>query len=126
ALAKAEGAGDHTWRAYLSTAAITTRPAVNARDRIGSGPWYNAGGALVAMNIEQLHSARSLINKEIAVTERLDAVNGVGETPNKHDILTGSRPDGTAFRGNDDLTCGNWTSRDAGRAQVGHYDSLGQ
>ena len=125
-LAKAEGAGDHTWRAYLSTAATATRPAVNARDRIGKGPWYNAGGELVAMNIEQLHSARSLIGKEIAVTERLDLVNGVGETPNRHDILTGSRPDGTAFKGNEDLTCGNWTSSGAGSAQVGHHDRMAQ
>jgi hypothetical protein len=125
-LANAEGAGDHRWRAYLSTAATATQPAVNARDRIGSGPWYNAGGDLVAMNIEQLHGARSLVNKETALTERADPVNGVEDTPNRHDILTGSRPDGTAFTGNGDLTCGNWTSSGAGRAQVGHHDGKGQ
>ena len=126
ALAKAEGAGDHTWRAYLSTTATKTDPAVNARDRIGSGPWYNSGGSLIASTIAQLHSADSGINKENAVTERLDPVNGVGDTPNVHDMLTGSRPDGTAFDGNEDLTCGNWTSSSKGRAQVGHHDRMGQ
>ena len=125
-LAKAEGAADHTWRAYLSIAATDTQAQVNARDRIGRGPWYNAGGELIAMNLEQLHDARSLLNKETAVTERADSVNGVGDTPNTHDILTGSRPDGTAFSGNEDLTCRNWTSSGAGRAQVGHHDRAGQ
>ena len=126
ALAKAEGAGDHTWRAYLSTTATKTESAVNARDRIGSGPWYNSGGVLIATTIAQLHSAESGINKENAVTERLDPVNGVGDTPNVHDMLTGSRPDGTAFNGNEDLTCGNWTSSSQGRAQLGHHDRMGQ
>jgi hypothetical protein len=126
ALAKAEGSGDHTWRAYLSATATATSPAVNARDRIGTGPWYNAGGELIATNIEQLHSAANKINKETAVTQRFDPVNGVGDRPNMHDILTGSRPDGTAFEANEDLTCGNWTSSDAGRAQVGHHDRMGQ
>ena len=126
ALSKAEGSGDHTWRAYLSTTATATALAVNARDRIGTGPWYNAEGSLVAENLEQLHSGESRINKETAVTERLDPVNGVGDTPNKHDILTGSEPDGTAFTGNDDLTCGNWTSSGPGRAQVGHHDRMGR
>jgi hypothetical protein len=126
ALAKAEGSGDHTWRAYLSTTATPTAPAVNARDRIGKGPWYNAEGLLVATNIDQLHAADSRINKETAVTERLEPVNGAGDKPNVHDILTGSRPDGTAFEGGEDLTCGNWTSSSAGRAQVGHHDRMGQ
>ena len=126
ALAKAESAADHTWRAYLSTAATSTQAAVHARDRIGRGPWYNAAGELVAMNLAQLHTASSLLNKDTAVTERADSVNGVGETPNRHDILTGSRPDGTAFSGNEDLTCRNWTSGRAGRAQVGHHDRAGQ
>jgi hypothetical protein len=125
ALANAEGSGDHTWRAYLSTTATTTSPAVNARDRIGAGPWYNAGGDLVAANVADLHGAESKINKDTAVTERLDPVNGVGDTPNMHDILTGSRPDGTSFEGMD-LTCNNWTSSGAGRAQVGHHDRMGQ
>lgn len=125
ALAKSEGAGDHTWRAYLSTTATATEPAVNARDRIGTGPWYNAEGSLVAASLAQLHGGESPINKETAVTERLDPVNGVGDTPNRHDILTGSQPDGTAFQGNEDLTCGNWTSSAMGRAQVGHHDRMG-
>ncbi|HEY3044500.1 MAG TPA: hypothetical protein VGJ39_10765, partial [Vicinamibacterales bacterium] len=110
----------------LSATATATSPAVNARDRIGTGPWYNAGGELIATNIEQLHSAANKINKETAVTQRFDPVNGVGDRPNMHDILTGSRPDGTAFEANEDLTCGNWTSSDAGRAQVGHHDRMGQ
>jgi hypothetical protein len=125
ALAKAEGAGDHTWRAYLSTSASAGQPAVNARDRIGTGPWYNSGGILVAENVEQLHSDANRINKDNAVTERLDPVNGVGETPTMHDILTGSRPDGTAFPPADDLTCTSWTSSGPGRAQVGHHDRRG-
>ena len=126
ALAKAEGSADHTWRAYLSTTAIAGQAAVNARDRIGKGPWYNAEGLLIAASVEQLHSESNKVNKEMAVTERLDMVNGVGDTPNTHDILTGSRPDGTAPGSGDDLTCGNWTSRGAGRAQVGHHDRMGQ
>jgi hypothetical protein len=126
ALAKAEGSGDHNWRAYLSTMTTRTEPAVHARHRIGNGPWYNAEGFLIAADIEQLHSAASRINRQTAVTERLDHVNGVGDTPNRHDILTGSRPDGTAFDGNEDLTCGNWTSSGGGRAQVGHHDRMGQ
>jgi hypothetical protein len=126
ALAKAEGSGDHTWRAYLSAGASNGQPAVNARDRIGKGPWYNAEGILIAANLEQLHGENRTFNKETAVTERLDTVNGVGDTPNTHDILTGSRPDGTAFPDGQDLTCRNWTSNAAGRAQVGHHDRLGQ
>src|SRR5437870_4872365 len=124
-LAKAEGSGDHTWRAYLSTSATPNQPAVNARDRIGKGPWYNAEGSLVAANLDELHSDMNKISKETAVTERLDQVSGVGDTPNMHDILTGSRPDGTAFDARDDLTCGNWTSSTTGRAQAGHHDRRG-
>jgi hypothetical protein len=125
ALAQAEGSGDHTWRAYLSTSATETQPAVNARDRIGTGPWYNAEGLLIAANLDELHSDKARINKETAVTEKLDAVNGVGDAPNRHDILTGSQPDGTAFPPGKDLTCGNWTSSSAGNAQVGHHDRRG-
>ncbi|HEY7171664.1 MAG TPA: hypothetical protein VH417_12525 [Vicinamibacterales bacterium] len=125
ALAKAEGAGDHTWRAYLSTAA-GSQPAVNARDRIGSGPWYNGEGNRIALNPGELHGGMNAIDKENAVTERIDPVNGVGDTPNRHDILTGSRADGTAFPAGTDLTCNNWTSSGAGRAQVGHHDRQGQ
>jgi hypothetical protein len=125
ALATAEGAGDHTWRAYLSTSARDGQPAVNARDRIGAGPWYNAEGTLVAANLDELHAEKSAISKQTAVTERLDTVNGVDDSPNQHDILTGSRADGTAFTGGEDLTCGNWTSGGGGRAQVGHHDRQG-
>ena len=125
ALAQAEGAGDHTWRAYLSTSAADRQPAMNARDRIGKGPWYNAEGLLIAANLDELHGGKNIISKETAVTERLDPVNGVGDTPNVHDILTGSRPDGTAFPSSDDLTCRNWSSSAAGRAQVGHHDRRG-
>ena len=125
-LAQAERAGDHTWRAYLSTSATQNEPAVNARDRIGRGPWYNAEGNRVAANVDDLHGRQSKISKETAVTERLDPVNGVGDTANVHDMLTGSRPDGTAFPGNTDLTCGNWKSSGNGRAQVGHHDRMGQ
>jgi hypothetical protein len=125
ALAKAEGAGDHLWRAYLSTSATDGQPAVNARDRIGTGPWYNAEGLLVAASLDALHSDRSRISKELAVTETLDQVSGAGDAENAHDILTGSRPDGTAFPAGDDLTCRHWTSDAAGRAQVGHHDRQG-
>jgi hypothetical protein len=126
ALATAEGAGDHTWRAYLSASAADGQLAVNARDRIGTGPWYNAEGLLIASSLEALHGEKSRIGKETAVTERLDPVNGVGDTPNMHDILTGSRPDGTAFPAGEDLTCRNWTSSAEGRAQVGHHDRQGR
>ena len=126
ALAAAEYAGDHTWRAYLSTMATATETAVHARDRIGAGPWYNAEGLLIAANVDQLHGNGNRMTKATATTERLDPVNGVGDTPNRHDILTGSKPDGTAFDGLDDLTCGNWTSTSAGRVQMGHHDRLGR
>ena len=125
ALAKAEGSGDHTWRAYVSTSAADGQPAVNARDRIGKGPWYNAEGLLIAATLDELHSEKNNISKETAVTERLDSVNGVGDTPNVHDILTGSRPDGTAYPASEDMTCKNWTSGVEGRAQVGHHDRRG-
>ena len=125
ALAQAEGAGDHTWRAYLSVSAMDGQPAVNARDRIGKGPWYNAEGLLIAATLDELHSDKGRIDKEIAVTEKLDPVNGVGDNLNVHDILTGSRPDGTAYAAGEDLACRNWTSSSEGRAQVGHHDRRG-
>ena len=121
ALAKAEGSGDHMWRAYLSTMATSTSPGVNARDRIGKGPWYNALGDRIAIDLQQLHGNSSTINLENAVTERGDTV-----TLEDHDILTGSRPDGTSYPGTGDLTCANWTSSSSGRAQVGHFDRMGQ
>jgi hypothetical protein len=118
ALATAEGAGDHTWRAYLSTSPAGGQPAVNARDRIGKGPWYNAEGLLIAANLDELHSDGNRISHETAVTEKLDPVT-------LHDILTGSRPDGTAYVDGLDLTCRNWTSGSEGRAQLGHHDRRG-
>ncbi|HEX7071339.1 MAG TPA: hypothetical protein VF190_11055 [Rhodothermales bacterium] len=124
-LAEAVGAGDRTWRAYLSTTAADGAAAVNARDRIGSGPWYNSNGVLVASDVDDLHSADVNLNKQTALTERGDTVNGRGDTPNVHDILTGSQLDGTAFPGPDDTTCGNWTSSGDGSARVGHHDRQG-
>jgi len=120
ALAQAEGAGDHTWRAYLSTEATGAAPAVNARDRIGGGPWYNAEGDLIAQHLAQLHGAMSKLGKETAVTESAAEVN-----VEQHEILTGSRPDGTAFTGGAQRTCGSWSSNGAGSAQVGYFDRSG-
>jgi hypothetical protein len=121
ALAQAQGAGDHTWRAYLSTEATATTPAVNARDRIGGGPWYNSGGDLIAPHLAALHGSQSKLAKDTAVTEVSDEVS-----PETHEILTGSRPDGTAFPGNAQRTCNNWTSSGAGSAQVGYSDRMGR
>lgn len=120
------GFGDKTWQAYLSTTARDGAPAVNARDRIGTGPWYNHGGVMIAENLEQLHG-ENMLNKETGLTEKGDPVNGRGDSPNMHDILTGSRADGTAFDTGDDTTCDNWTSSadGTGAAQVGHHDRIG-
>jgi hypothetical protein len=123
-LAAAAGAGNRTWRAYLSTTATPSAPAVNARDRIGEGPWLNAKGVVVAYNIGELHAANSL-TKQTALTEKGEVVNGRGDTPNRHDILTGSKADGTAFTGSDDTTCGNWTKSGDGSAMLGHHDRQG-
>jgi hypothetical protein len=121
ALAAAAGAGSRTWHAYLSTQGAQ---AVNARDRIGNGPWQNAKGVVIAKDVTELHATNNL-NKQTAITEKGDMVNGAGDTPNKHDILTGSQPDGTAFSGSDDKTCGNWTKSGEGIAIVGHHDRKG-
>jgi hypothetical protein len=123
-LAQAAGAGARTWRAYLSTQAADGAPAVNARDRIGKGPWKNSKGAVIAKDVAELHGANN-INKETALTEKGGTVNGYGDSPNRHDILTGSQPDGTAFAGPDDRTCKNWTSSTQGAAMVGHSDLNG-
>jgi hypothetical protein len=123
--AQAVGAGGRTWRAYLSTSAGPGAAAVNARDRIGAGPWYNAKGVPVAMSVADLHSANNRLNKETALTESGLVVNGRGDTPNRHDILTGSQADGTAFTDGGDKSCGNWTSSGEGSAQVGHHDRQG-
>jgi hypothetical protein len=129
-LAAAAGAGARTWRAYLSTpptlAAANTPAvaAVHARDRIGRGPWHNAKGALIARDIAHLHNGNNL-NKDTALDERGNAVRGRGDTPNEHDILTGSRADGTAFAPQTDTTCKAWTSSTEGSAIVGHHDRVG-
>jgi hypothetical protein len=123
-LAAAAGAGGKTWRAYLSTSAAAGASAVNAKDRIGKGPWQNAKGVVVAKDVAELHGANNL-TKQTALTEKGDIVNGRGDTPNKHDVLTGSQPDGTAFAGTDDTTCGNWTKSGEGSAIVGHSDRTG-
>ena len=123
-LAAAAGAGSRTWRAYLSTSAAAGQPAVNARDRIGPGPWYNAKGVLIAQNVAELHGENKL-TKETQLNEKGEVVNGRGDTPNRHDILTGSQLDGTAFTDGADHTCNNWTSNATGSAQVGHHDRQG-
>ena len=124
ALATAVGAGKRTWRAYLSTTENGV-PKVNARDRIGSGPWQNVKGDVIAINLAQLHGDNKL-TKQTALTEKGQVVNGRGDTPNMHDILTGSQPDGTAIAGvGVDTNCGNWTKDGAGAAMVGHSDRTG-
>jgi hypothetical protein len=125
ALAKAAGAGGKTWRAYLSTQPADGKPAVNARDRIGKGPWQNAKGVVIAKDVADLH-ANSKIDKASGLTEKGEPVKGRGDTPNTHDILTGSQSDGTAFPAGDDRTCGNWTKGGAdGAVMVGHHDRMG-
>jgi hypothetical protein len=131
-LATAVGADNNTWHAYLSTQARGNEPAVNARDRIGQGPWYNSRSAAIAQNLADLHGdtlelARlgSNLFKQSAVNEKGQLVNGAGDTPNMHDMLTGSQPDGRAYIDNADHTCNNWTSSSEGSAQVGHSDRTG-
>ena len=124
-LAQAAGAGSRTWAAYLSASAADGKPAVNARDRIGSGPWFNAKGVQVASSVADLHSDNNKLSKEVSLTEKGAMVNGRGDSPNRHDILTGSQLDGTAFAAGSDTTCGNWTSSGEGAAQVGHHDRVG-
>jgi len=131
-LAAAAGRGNVTWHAYLSTQAASGQPAVNARDRIGPGPWYNAKGQQIAANVAELHGdtleqARlgNRVNKMTAVTEKGEMIKGVGDQPNQHDMLTGSMPDGRAYTDGMDHTCANWTSSSMGTAQLGHFDRLG-
>ena len=125
ALAKAAGAGGRTWRAYLSATAAGAQPAVNAKDRIGAGPWSNAKGVVVATSVADLHSDANKLSKENSLTEKGEVVNGRGDTPNKHDVLTGSTLEGTVSTGTGDSTCGNWTSSGEGSALVGHHDRQG-
>ncbi len=123
-LAEVAGAGDRTWRAYLSTEADDAR-GDSARSRIGIGPWYNALGELIASDLDQLHLSPNIV-KRTALDENGNLVNGRGDTPNEHDILTGTQADGTAFFPDDvDHTCSNWTSSGEGSAQVGHHDRHG-
>jgi len=124
ALAQAAGAGGRTWRAYLSTQAANGQPAVNARDRIGAGPWRNANGVVVAQSVAQLHGENNL-SKANSITERGQVVSGRGDPVNNHDVLTGSQADGTAFAAGEDRTCRNWTSSTDGAAMVGHHDRIG-
>jgi hypothetical protein len=121
-LATAAGAGGRTWRAYLSTQGPS---AVNAKDRIGKGPWQNAKGAVVAKDVADLHGASNNLNKQTALTEKGETVKGRGDQPNEHDILTGTQPDGTAFTAGEDKTCGNWTKGGDGSVIVGHHDRSG-
>jgi hypothetical protein len=124
ALAEAAGAKGREWRAYLSSSASGGGAAVNARDRIGSGPWQNAKGVVIAKDVAELHGANNL-TKQTALDEKGATVNGRGDSPNKHDILTGSTPEGTSIAGADDRTCGNWTKSGEGSAMVGHHDRMG-
>jgi hypothetical protein len=123
-LAAAAGAGGKTWRAYLSTQASGSAPAVNAKDRIGKGPWQNAKGVVIAKDVAELHGNNNL-TKQTALTEKGDTVKGRGDTPNEHDILTGAQADGTSFPAGEDKTCGNWTKSGEGAAVVGHADRTG-
>jgi hypothetical protein len=125
-LAQAVGAGNRTWRAYLSTASTATTPGVNAIDRIGRGPWQNAKGVVIATDIENLHGTNNNITKQTNLTEKGAVVNGRGDTPNTHDILTGSQHNGLAFPAGTDMTCGNYTKSGAdGSIQMGHSDRQG-
>lgn len=125
ALAQAVGAGNKTWRAYLSTNAAAQGGPVNARDRIGRGPWKNAKGVVIATSVEDLHSANNKISKATAINEKGEQVKVRGDTPNMHDMLTGSDLEGRAFPGNLNLTCNNWTSSTFGSAMLGHADREG-
>jgi hypothetical protein len=126
-LAQAAGANASavkTWHAYLSTQVADGKPAINARDRIGKGPWQNAKGVVIAKDVAELHGANNL-TKQTALSEKAEIINGRGDTPNRHDMLTGSQPDGTAFAVADDRTCKNWTSSTQGSAMLGHSDRIG-
>ncbi|MFL6839973.1 MAG: lectin [Bradyrhizobium sp.] len=124
-LAQAAGAGAKTWRAYLSTQEASGAPAVNARDRIGKGPWKNSKGVVIAKDVADLHGANNDLTKQTALSEKGEVVNGRGDTPNRHDVLTGSQADGSAFAAGEDRTCKNWTSSTQGAAMVGHSDRIG-
>ena len=124
-LAQTVGAGGKTWHAYLSTQAAGGGQAVNARDRIGHGPWQNFKKEVVAQNVEDLHSDSNKLGMQTSLTERGAMIPGVGYAPNRHDVLTGSQMDGRAFPAGEDRTCSNWTSSTRGTAMVGHVDRKG-
>lgn len=124
-LAYAQGFGNLTWRAYLSTISMGGEAAVNARDRIGDGPWRNYAGDVIAQNVADLHSDDANLTKETILTEKGSIVNGRGDDPNMHDLLTGSNLDGTAYEGEGNTTCDNWTSSGEGSTRVGHHDRQG-
>lgn len=124
-LADASGVTGKTWHAYLSANAAAGQPAVNAKDRIGSGPWYNAKGVMVAQSVADLHSDNNKLNKENSLNEKGLPVNGRGDMPNQHDILTGSLMNGMLSSDTTDTTCNNWTSNSTGAAYVGHHDRQG-
>jgi hypothetical protein len=126
-LAQSVGAGSKTWHAYLSSNTNAAEPdkTVNARDRIGRGPWQNFKGETIATSVEDLHSDNNKITKQTGLTEKGTVVNGVGDTPNMHDIMTGSQPDGRAFPGNMNMSCANYTSSNFGKVEVGHVDRTG-
>lgn len=124
-LATQAGAGGKTWRAYLSTSAKDDMPAMDARSRIGNGPWVNAKCVTVARSVDDLHSASNNLNKQTALTEKGDVISGRGDAVNLHEILTGSNSEGRAFASGNDTTCSNWTSGTTGSAMVGHDDRIG-
>lgn len=124
-LAKAAGSKRTNWRAYLSTTAPGGEAGINARDRIGKGPWRNAKGVLIARNVNELHSGRDKINKQNALTEKGETISGRGDAVNMHDILTGADPAGMYSTAGSDTTCANWTSSEGGSAIVGHHDRIG-
>jgi len=124
-LAQRHGAGGKTWHAYLSTQAADGKPAINARDRIGNGPWQNFKGQVVATSVDDLHSDNNKLSADNSLSERGQIIPGVGFAPNRHDVLTGSQPDGKAFAAGEDRTCRNWTSSTQGAAMVGHIDRKG-
>ena len=123
-LASAAGAGHRQWRAYLSAQPAGGQPGVNARDRIGKGPWINAKGVVVATDVDNLHGVNKL-SKATALTETGAGINGRGDTPNQHDVLTGSQPNGSFIAGDVNSTCGNWQMSSGGAAMVGHHDKIG-
>jgi hypothetical protein len=124
-LATAVGAGNKVWRAYLSTAETPAGKGINARDRIGKGPWQNFKGEVIATSVDDLHGAGNKLGAETTLTERGNRIAGFGYNPNWHDALTGSQADGTAFPGNMNMTCNNWVSGEFGKAELGHIDRRG-